>query len=141
VVEDNPDLCWVLARMLEGQGYHVITAMDGEEGWQAYLRHRVEIRLALLDVMLPKLGGYDLFSRIRALDPGLPAIFTSGYPGSLSETPPPGAEKVPLLRKPYRNEELYRMIRELLGTGGGPPSSMPAGLGGKAAATPENGGD
>jgi DNA-binding NtrC family response regulator len=116
-VEDNSDLCWVLAEMLRGQGYRVISALDGEQAWEAYRQHRGEIRLALLDVLLPRLNGYELFARIRALDPALPVIFTSGYTGTPTDAPPPGAEKIPLLRKPYQNETLYRAIREQLERG------------------------
>jgi CheY-like chemotaxis protein len=92
----------------------VIPALDGERAWDAYQRHLGEIRLALLDVMLPKTDGYALFARMRAMDPALPVIFTSGYTGRQTEEPPPGTEHVPLLRKPYKNETLYRLIRAQL---------------------------
>jgi two-component system, cell cycle sensor histidine kinase and response regulator CckA len=114
VVEDNPDLCWVLCEMLQSHGYRVISALDGEQGLTAFRENQRAIHLAILDVMLPRMGGYELFGRIRAIRPGLPVIFTSGYTGSALDRPPPGGEKAPLLRKPYKNEILYRLIREQL---------------------------
>jgi len=66
VAEDDPDILQLLAFTLEGAGYEVLQAADGAEA----LRLATELRpdLAVLDVMMPKLTGYEVTRKIREQD-------------------------------------------------------------------------
>lgn len=64
IVEDDPDIQELLQAYLSEEGYDTISALDGEEALEKF--HTGQIDLVLLDVMLPKLDGYDVCRAIRA---------------------------------------------------------------------------
>lgn len=64
IVEDDPDIQELLQAYLSEEGYDTISALDGEEALEKF--HAGQIDLVLLDVMLPKLNGYDVCRAIRA---------------------------------------------------------------------------
>jgi DNA-binding response OmpR family regulator len=66
VADDDPDILSLVALRLQRSGYDVLTAGDGEEALAAALEHGPD--LALLDVMMPKLDGYEVTERLRASD-------------------------------------------------------------------------
>ena len=63
VVDDNEDAANSLATLLEVMGYHVRTAYDGPEGIEA--ADEFEPAVALLDIGLPRLSGYDIAKHVR----------------------------------------------------------------------------
>src|SRR5882672_1019581 len=65
VVEDEPDLLKSLAQALREEGYAVDTAADGEEGM--YKAESWEYDALVLDVMLPKMDGWELLKRLRKI--------------------------------------------------------------------------
>jgi len=64
IVDDNPTNVKVLATRLAAEGYEIVTASDGEEGLAAARRETPD--LILLDVMMPKLDGFEVCRRLRA---------------------------------------------------------------------------
>lgn len=64
IVEDDPDIQELLQAYLSEEGYDTISALDGEKALEKF--HAGQIDLVLLDVMLPKLDGYDVCRAIRA---------------------------------------------------------------------------
>src|SRR6266550_741633 len=64
IVDDNPTNVKVLQTRLAAEGYEVLTAADGEEGLAAARQHTPD--LILLDVMMPKLDGFEVCRRLRA---------------------------------------------------------------------------
>jgi signal transduction histidine kinase/ActR/RegA family two-component response regulator len=79
VVEDESALRRTTRAMLEGLGYRVITARDGNEGLDAYLRHKSDTSLVLTDAVMPNMDGIELVKALRADDCGIPIILMSGY--------------------------------------------------------------
>ncbi len=69
IVDDNPTNVKVLQTRLASEGYEIVTAADGEEGLAAARREMPD--LVLLDVMMPKLDGFEVCRRLRA-DAGFP---------------------------------------------------------------------
>jgi two-component system response regulator ResD len=72
VVDDEPMVREVLSRYLTTEGFDVVVAADGEEALDRFARSAPV--LVLLDLMLPKLDGYEVFRRIRELQGGTPVI-------------------------------------------------------------------
>lgn len=66
VADDDRDILDLVALRLEGAGYAVVTASDGEEALR--LARERQPDLAILDVMMPKLTGYDVTEALRADD-------------------------------------------------------------------------
>jgi DNA-binding response OmpR family regulator len=75
VVDDEPMVCEVLARYLEKEGFSVDTAEDGEQALSSFERARPD--LVLLDLMLPRIDGLEVFRRIRAQAPTAVIMLTA----------------------------------------------------------------
>ncbi len=69
VVEDDPISCKILKRILENEGYKVITAKDGKEGLELFSRWKNEIGLLIVDWIMPKMDGLELCKKIRKENP------------------------------------------------------------------------
>ena len=113
VVEDEADVREVVAAELTNFGYQVLTAGDGREALEI-IDSNSAIDLLFSDVVMPRgMNGDDLAREARRRRPELRVLLTSGYPpAELHERPSLGEFRV--LRKPYRVEELLRVIGERL---------------------------
>ena len=113
IAEDETMVRDLAQRILARAGYRVIAAKDGAEACALYAQHAAEIALAMLDVVMPQLGGRETYARLVLQRPNLPVIFCSGYAGSAldSEALAPGAR---LLAKPYGADELLESVRQAL---------------------------
>jgi PAS domain S-box-containing protein len=112
IAEDHEPLRQVAQETLSGLGYDVILAVDGEEALRKFAENSRRIDLALLDVMLPKLSGTEVFARIREKKPELPVIFATGYSPDISQLDRVRQHGLPILQKPYSPHELARRVRE-----------------------------
>ncbi len=112
LVEDEESLREILADVLRGSGYEVLTARLGADALRAAERHSGTIELLVTDVSLPDLNGLDLAEQLQRARPGMLALFMSGYPReSLVPSLPADA---PFLQKPFRTDLLIRAIRQAL---------------------------
>jgi CheY-like chemotaxis protein len=101
--------------VLSGLGYSIVLARDGREAIEKFEADSGKISLAVLDVVMPRLSGPGALERIRAINPSIPVIFTSGYSEEselLSSLVSRGAAL--LLQKPYSPKALARKIRDIL---------------------------
>jgi len=109
LAEDNEQVRTLARTVLEGAGYRVLVATNGEEAVALHEAHAEEIALCLFDVVMPRLGGVAALETIRRSNPGTRALLMSGYAPDLS-----ALEGVPLLSKPFVPRELLRGVRETL---------------------------
>jgi CheY-like chemotaxis protein len=120
VAEDHEEVRRILVRVLERAGYRVLAASDGWEAIRLYSENIDQVRLVVMDVAMPHLGGREASERIRMLDPSAAILFASGSGErsvrAAAEHPEGGApnELTPLLEKPYEPERLLRTIRSML---------------------------
>ncbi|MGA2146224.1 MAG: response regulator [Bryobacteraceae bacterium] len=77
VVDDDPDICWALERVLGRLGAQCVRALDGQTALQAARLNR--LTLALLDAKLPDIDGLELARNIRIAHPGVLVLVVSGY--------------------------------------------------------------
>jgi len=78
-IEDSEEIRLLFKDLLTRSGYRVIEAADGEQGVEAFRRHRDEIDLLLIDVIMPKKNGKEAYDEICAVAGEIKAIFISGY--------------------------------------------------------------
>ena len=110
VVEDRPPVAELVRSMLEKLEYSVLVAHDGREALEV-LGRAVSCDLVLSDVQLPGTWtGLELVRRIRDQHPDLPVALMTGVPSKDLES----AAGVPVLRKPFRFEDLGRFLAEIL---------------------------
>jgi two-component system cell cycle sensor histidine kinase/response regulator CckA len=114
VVEDKTELRTTLRRVLERLGYTVIEAGDGEEGLATYREQRQHIDLVLSDVLMPKLGGPELYREVRAVEPRVRFLFTSGYTEGDIEQRSLLEPGVRFVAKPWTISDLARQVRSAL---------------------------
>jgi len=115
VVEDEIPMLNLLKKILEDEGYRVLTARDGTEAIQVYTRHKNEVALVLCDMALPRLGGWTVFLHLRELKPEVKMILSSGYldPKVKSDMVKAGVKD--FIFKPYLPETILKSVREALG--------------------------
>jgi CheY-like chemotaxis protein len=119
VVDDDPEVCWAMDRVLTGEGYRVVTASSGEDALAKL--DLSSFSIILVDAKLPGIEGGELARRIRhALPCPPPMILVSGYfyadDPSVCEALRVGLFQ-DLITKPFLHEELRRAIRKALSSG------------------------
>ncbi len=116
LAEDDEAVRDVCRQMLEAAGYTVLIAENGEQAKELFDEHSNEIDIAVLDVVMPKTGGREVFDYIRVRRDTLPVIFASGYSADAIHTGFILNEGMTLIQKPYNRHELLRRIRDMLDT-------------------------
>ena len=113
LAEDERTLAMIIKDTLNGQGFNVTVANDGEEALQLYAETRPDVLVA--DVMMPRLDGYELVKRIRKSDHLTPVIFLTAR--SAVDDVVHGFEMGAndYLKKPFGMQELIVRIKALLG--------------------------
>jgi DNA-binding NtrC family response regulator len=77
IVDDEPDMCWVLENLLAESGFDFRIAQTGDAALR--LMESTEFTIALLDVKLTDMDGLDLASRIKSVDASIHIVMISGY--------------------------------------------------------------
>lgn len=118
VVEDNELVREHVAASLQRLGYRVRQASDGISALKLIVSEP-DIDLLFTDVVMPGgISGRDLADQVRQIRPDLPVLFTSGYTQHTFEDDEAGLSAgMQLLQKPYRREELARMVQKALNPG------------------------
>ena len=114
LADDHDGICEMANSVLTGKGYHVLIAHDGEEAVEAFMGNCDRISLVLLDVIMPRRSGPEVFSAIKAAKPGIPVIFATGYSNEIAVLADLAARGVAVMRKPYSPALLCRRVREVL---------------------------
>jgi two-component system, cell cycle sensor histidine kinase and response regulator CckA len=113
VVDDEPVLRRVCARMLQKMGYRVLEASGGEEALKLFKEKLPEIDLILLDLIMPGLNGFQTLERLREMDPGARVLLCSGCGDKAGENLP---AEVSFIAKPYTLELLSQKVAAALKT-------------------------
>ncbi|HXG00114.1 MAG TPA: response regulator, partial [Bacteroidota bacterium] len=116
VVEDEEMLLELVRDVLASEGYTVLTARDGLEAVDIYAQAHKDVDLVLADLGLPKIDGWELFQRMRDINPAVRVIFASGYSDNGLREKLVNAGAVDLVQKPYMSDEILNRVRELLGS-------------------------
>ena len=66
-------------KMIEKLGYRALAARNGQEALEIYRENRGRIDLVVLDMVMPGMGGGEVFDRLREIDPGVRVLLSSGY--------------------------------------------------------------
>jgi CheY-like chemotaxis protein len=112
LAEDEAVVRAVAARTLRTLGYTVLEACHGPEALAVAARYGGPIDLLVTDVVMPHMSGRTLADTLARSHPGMPVLFTSGYPAQVLSASVLGGRA--LLNKPYDPDRLARLVRQLL---------------------------
>lgn len=132
LVEDHDDLRTLIARMLAEHGYRVRQATNGVQALTILEGHASDFDLVITDVVMPAMGGVELYQRLSKRNPRLGFIFSTGYTVDQGPDELPRGQRIAFLTKPYSIATLLGKVRELLDQRDkppGPPRGGPEGPG------------
>ncbi len=113
VADDEEAIVNLPKTILEAKGYHVLTALNGEEALEIY-KGKGPIDLVILDLSMPRLSGKEILRQIMAMDPSAKVIVSTGYSieDQLAELKALGARG--FMEKPFSVESIPDRILEVL---------------------------
>jgi len=115
LAEDDPDTRKIIKAVLEEYNYRVIEAVDGNDAISKFMEKKGEVKLLILDTIMPKIGGKQAYEGIKKIDPNIKAIFISGYTADMIKTKDLLETGIELLVKPIAPDKLLEKIREVIG--------------------------
>jgi CheY-like chemotaxis protein len=115
LVDDDEIVIDVAKRMLEKIGCKVLLAESGEDAVALYGKKKDEIDLIVLDMMMPDMGGGEAYDRLKAINPEVMVLLSSGYSvdGQAAKILKRGCNG--FIQKPFSIGELSQRIGEILG--------------------------
>lgn len=114
LAEDDPAVRGFVANLLVKLGYTVIEASDGDEAVERFRENREAIRLLILDVVMPKRNGKDVYEEVMELKPEVKVLFVSGYTADIINKHGMLEDGIHFLEKPLAPVALAAKIREVL---------------------------
>ena len=114
VAEDDDQVRGLLKDVLEGFGYTVLEAEDGQDALIVYKENEKTIKLLILDVILPKKNGKEIYDEIKKERPDMRIIFMSGYDANVINKKGVLEEGLDFISKPILQDDLLRKVREVL---------------------------
>jgi signal transduction histidine kinase/CheY-like chemotaxis protein len=100
--------------LLTKYGYRVIDATDGEDALAKFIEHKDSVQVLLLDVIMPKKNGKQVYDEIREMRPGIKTLFTSGYTFDVLDKQDVPAEGLYFIPKPLQPYELLSKLRVII---------------------------
>ena len=114
LVDDEQNVLTVTSQMLSRSGYTIIEAKSGREAIECYSRKRDNIDLIILDMVMPEMGGGEVFDRLKEINPTVKVLLASGYSleGQAREIMKRGCDG--FIQKPFSLSELVDRVESIL---------------------------
>jgi CheY-like chemotaxis protein len=111
LVEDEDQVRDIAKNFLELFGFTVMEAVNGREALKIYQKNAAGITLVVTDMGMPVMDGYELFHKLKSLDPELPIIVSSGY-GDVEVSARIGSDNIAgIISKPYNPSQLREVLK------------------------------
>ncbi|MBT4492018.1 MAG: response regulator [Gammaproteobacteria bacterium] len=114
-VDDESEIRALAQAVLHDAGFSIIEARDGQEAIEKFRDHHTNLRLVILDLMMPNKTGLEAYLEIIDIDPSVPVIFSSGFNESelLNQLPP--TARAAFIKKPYLADDLRDFVQNIIG--------------------------
>ena len=116
VAEDDEAVRTLTSHVLRGAGYAVIEAVDGDDAIHKFMENKGSIKLAMLDVVMPKKSGKEVSDAIRKVKSDMRVLLTSGYTADIISTKGITEEGLGFIAKPITPNTLLTKVRKILDT-------------------------
>ncbi len=113
VVDDEVAIAQIAKTTLEIHNYKVLTAQNGVEAIALYTEHKDEIKLVLMDIMMPSMGGETVISILQTINPQVQIIAMSGLASSEALVQSTGVEIQGFLAKPFTPKQLLSFVQRI----------------------------
>lgn len=117
LAEDNDQIREITSSQLQNVGYTVIAAKNGKDALEQAGNHQGNIDFLFTDVIMPTMGGKELYDKIKDMYPGIPVLFGSGYTDDNLPEDIFIFNKDHFINKPYNLKDVLAKIRQLLNNG------------------------
>jgi len=114
LVEDEPAILQLTAKMLEKQGYTVLAADTPGKAIQMARENHGDVHLLITDVVMPEMNGRDLAKNLLSLYPQVKRLYMSGYPADIIAHQGVLDEGVCFIQKPFTKNKLLTQVRKAL---------------------------
>lgn len=114
LVEDNIPTQQALKAMLEMSDYQVTTASNGLEALEIIQNNNEPFEFVVSDIVMPEMGGVELYHEMQAMWPGLQIIFVTGHPLHGREKKLLAQDNVSWLQKPFTIQDFNQLLKEVL---------------------------
>jgi len=114
IIEDSDTVRKLARKLLQEDGYTVLEASSGDDGWQISEQHNGPIDLLLTDVVMPGTSGRDIAQRLTARRPRMRVLYMSGYTDDAIVRHRVLDSTAPFIQKPFTRDALIRRVREVL---------------------------
>jgi len=114
IAEDNRSVRELTREILRKAGYRIIEAVDGQEAIERFTEFSHVIDLSILDVVMPKRNGKQVYDEIIMMRPDAKVLFVSGYAADVITDKGIRDESLEYLSKPVSPTLLLKKVRELL---------------------------
>ncbi|MCS7210221.1 MAG: response regulator [Chloroherpetonaceae bacterium] len=112
VIEDDRCVRETLAEMLAAIGHNVLCAEDGYEGIRLF-EQQMKVDAVILDMRLPKLSGEETYQKLKAIDPSVKVILTTGFISETERLQLTSLGLCDIIIKPYKLSDLRRVLSEI----------------------------
>ncbi len=110
LVDDEPLVLELGEQMLGMLGFDVLTASDGQEALRVFDTYRDGIRMAVVDINMPRMGGRETVVHLHAKDASLPILISSGYTESQAREKLGDVSVTGFIKKPFRMDQLHEKV-------------------------------
>lgn len=114
LAEDDISVRNLMRTVLEEHGYRVIEASDGHEAIAKFRENKDRIQLVILDVIMPKKNGKEVYDEIKRLSPDMKTLFISGYTADIIRKKELQKEGLNFISKPISPVDILKKIRSVL---------------------------
>jgi two-component system cell cycle sensor histidine kinase/response regulator CckA len=115
LVDDEKIIIDVTQRLLKKLGYKVLIAENGKMALQLYEKHKDEINLVILDMTMPEMSGKDTFLSLKAIDPKVKVVLSSGYSLNQQVTEVMEQGCLAFIQKPFDIVDLSDKLGKIFG--------------------------
>ncbi len=114
LVDDDKGVRDLIEDLLERNGYRIITAVDGEDAVRKFRLFQDVIDMVILDVIMPKMNGKEVYNMISEMSPEVRVLFISGYTADIINGNFVIDDRCSFVAKPIKTNNLLRKVREVL---------------------------